>query len=232
MKLHKTPFSRSALIAIASITLGTSYSFSQAITATLLDEETDIINTGGALVSAVHFQDPAAGDPDPLIINGIPHTVGSGSEADLTANFGFEGDFRNGASGFPQDGTNIVQVLLSGIAGANGINMEIAGLEVGKTYLFQAYWEVDRNHTLTVTFENDSLAGIEEQQDVGSGILGGTLISHTFTAGDTTYNAFLDRDDDEGGDPNNWLSGYSLQDLEVVSTEIEITSISEVGTDL
>lgn len=85
----------------------------------LFNEESDLINTGGTVHSAVHFG-PGAGDPDPLVVNGIAHTGGTASDANLT--FGgtgglFEGDFRNGETGFPQDGSNIIQVLYSGIAG-------------------------------------------------------------------------------------------------------------------
>jgi methionine-rich copper-binding protein CopC len=185
------------------------------ITTSLLDEETDIVNTGGALVSACHFQNPASGDPDPLVVNGIPHTVGKANAANLTENMFFEGDFRNGGSGLPQDGSNILQVLLSGIAGANPINMSISGLTVGTEYLFQAYWEADLNESLTITLEGDTVNSVPAQKPGG-------LISYQFTAGDDTLNAFFDRDD--GGTANNWLSGYSLQEVaasapEVVSTE-------------
>jgi hypothetical protein len=37
------------------------------------------------------------------------------------------------------------------------------------------------------------------------------LISYEFTADDDTLTIDIDRDDSLGGDPNNWLSGYSLQ---------------------
>ena len=39
------------------------------------------------------------------------------------------------------------------------------------------------------------------------------LISYDFIAGDTTLNIFMDRNDGLSGDPNNWLSGYSLQEV-------------------
>jgi hypothetical protein len=182
------------------------------ITASLLDEVTDIVNTGGALVSACHFQNPAAGDPSPLVVNGIPHTVGRTKVANLTQNMFFEGDFRNGGSGLPQGGSNTVQVLLSGIAGGNPVTMSVSGLTPGRQYLFQAYWEANGTnpqHTLTMTLEGDSLSGVGPQ-----GIPGGVLISYSFTAGDHTLNAFFDRDDGAtSGDLNNWLSGYSLQEI-------------------
>lgn len=185
---------------LSAATIGTS----------LLDEETDIVNTGGTVISAVHFQNPASGDPDPLVVNGIPHTVGTGSDTNLSINTGFEGDFRNGASGLPTDGSDLVQVLLSGIAGANGINMTIAGLTIGEQYLFQAYWEDDRGITLVLDFEGDTLNNVAAEQLI-AGTPGGTLISYQFIATDTEFNALVDRDDALGGDANNWLSGYSLQ---------------------
>lgn len=182
------------------------------ITASLLDEVTDIVNTGGTLVSACHFQNPASGDPSPLVVNGIPHTVGRTNVANLTQNMFFEGDFRNGGSGLPQGGSNTVQVLLSGIAGGNPVNLSVSGLTPGHQYLFQAYWEANGTnpqHTLTMTLEGDSLGGVGPQ-----GIPGGVLISYRFTAGDHTLNAFFDRDDGAtSGDLNNWLSGYSLQEI-------------------
>jgi hypothetical protein len=192
---------------IASLTCGilaAAAASAATITTSLLDEESDIVNTGGVLVSACHFQGSSSGDPDPLVVNGIPHTVGSANGAGLTDNFFFEGDFRNGGSGLPQDGSNILQVLLSGIAGANPINMSISGLTVGTEYLFQAYWEADLNQSLTITLEGDTVNSVPAQKP-------GVLISYQFTAGDDTLNAFFDRDD--GGTENNWLSGYSLQQV-------------------
>lgn len=178
----------------------------------LLDDASDIVNTGGAVISAVHFQNPSSGDPNPLVINGISHIVGQANEPLLTDNIGFEGDFRNGASGLPQDGSDIIQVLLSGIGGANGISLDIAGLNAGTEYLFQVYWEDDRGTTLTIDIEGANVANnVAAQQDTGNGIPGGTLISYQFVAGDSTLNTFFDRDDNVGGDANNWLSGYSLQ---------------------
>ena len=183
------------------------------ITASLLDEETDIVNTGGALVSACHFQNPASGDPDPARGQWHPpHRWVRNNVANLTQNMSFEGDYRNGASGLPQGGSDIVQVLLSGIAGGSSINMSISGLTPGKEYLFQAYWEANGTspqHTLTMTLEGDTLGGVGPQ-----GIPGGVLISYRFPAGDNTLNAFFDRDDGAtSGDLNNWLSGYSLQEI-------------------
>jgi len=188
-----------------------------AIVPSLLVEPTDIINTGGGVVSAVHFQSAAGGgdsDPMPLLINGIAHTWGTASDANLTINTTFEGDFRNGASGLPQDGSSLIQVLLSGIAGANGITMSVDGLSIGTTYLFQVYWEGNNNHTLTMDIEGTTLNGLADlSSDGATDPDGGTLISYQFVAGDTVLNAFFDRDDPDAntGDQNNWLSGYSLQ---------------------
>jgi hypothetical protein len=190
------------------------------IETSLLDEATDIINTGGTLVSACHFQDPSSGDPDPLVVNGIPHRVGSGSDPNLTDNFFFEGDYRNGGSGLPQDGSNIVQVLLSGIAGANPISMSVSGLTAGQEYLFQAYWEADLNESLTITVEGETVNLVQAKKP-------GVLISYQFTAGDDTLNAFFDRDD--GGAANNWLSGYSLQEVAGSDFNNWIAGFPEVG---
>jgi hypothetical protein len=190
------------------------------LTTSLLNEETDIIKTGGTLVSAVHFQAATgSGDPNPLVVNGIPHILHSNNEPKLTHNLGFEGDFRNGASGFPQDGSNILQVLLSGIAGANGMTMNISGLTAGKEYLFQAYWEANgTGQTLTTTIEGTTTGGIAPQ-----GTPGGVLISYRFIAGDTVLNTFFDRDD-ALPDGNNWLSGYSLQEIPTTAPISSLTS--------
>ena len=134
--------------------------------------------------------------------------MGSGSDPNLTDNFFFEGDYRNGGSGLPQDGSNIIQVLLSGIAGANPISMAVTGLTAGQKYLFQAYWEADLSESLTITLEGETVNLVQAQKP-------GVLISYQFTAGDDTLNAAFDRDD--GGTANNWLSGYSLQ--EIVGTD-------------
>ena len=180
------------------------------IETSLVNEESDIINTGGTLISAVHFQSPAAGDPSPLVVNGIPHTVGSGSDPKLTDNFTFEGDFRNGETGFVQDGSNIIQVLYSGIAGAPTITMSVSGLTVGKEYLFQAYWETNNlGAVLEATIEGDTRSDLVALADKFTNP-GGTVISYQFVAGDDTLNASFNRTDTA---TNDWLSGYSLQQV-------------------
>lgn len=186
-------------------------------TNTLLDEEADIINTGGAVFSAVHFQNPAAGDPSPLIVNGIPHTVGSASDANLTlgGSGSFEGDFRNGQSGL---GGNL-ELLLSGIAGANNMTLDIANLTIGTTYLFQAYWEDWPTELLEFTAEGYTTTVLDQNAN---------LISFTFTATDDTLNISLNKIVAVNG--NEWLSGYSLQ--EIPSPTAVITSFQQVGVDL
>ena len=165
------------------------------ITTTTLSGETDIVDTGGTLVSAANFGEAS------VDINGLVHGAGSGAGTNLTANFGFEGPYRGNQSGLGGD----METLLSGIAGANGITMDISGLTVGQDYLFQTYWESNDGHSLVATFEGtDTLPGILDQTT-------GVLIAYEFTAGDDTLNIDIDRDDSVSGDPNNWLSGYSLQ---------------------
>ena len=188
------------------------------IIAGLLDEETDIINTGGLVASAVHFQGSGSGDPDPLFVNGIPHTLGSGSDSSLTANIGFEGDFRNGGTGLPQDGSNAVQVLLSGIGGTGTLTLSVADLSPGQTYLFQTYFDRTVGETIEATIEGETLAGIDTFKN-GSN-QGATLISKEFVADvDGVFDASFVRDS-PGGDGNAWLSGYSIQAIPEPSTSL------------
>jgi hypothetical protein len=159
--------------------------------------DTDIVNTGGMLVSSANFGEAA------VTINGVFHGAGSTAGTNLTDNFAFEGDFRNGQTGL---GGNL-EILFSGIAGASGgaANvLSLSGLTIGQDYLFQTYWEGVVGQTLTITIEGDNTNGVADQPT-------GILISYAFTAIDDTLNISVDRDDASGGDPNNWLSGYSLQ---------------------
>jgi|GEM_PF-4333836 len=190
-----------SVLAIAAVLTMTLTANAGSVSTTTITGETDVVNTGGTLITAVNFGEA------PVDINGLIHGAGSGADANLTDNFGFEGDYRNGQSGLGGD----METLLSGIAGANGILMDISGLTVGQDYLFQTYWESNSDQSLTVTFEGtDTLPAIVDQQT-------GVVIAYEFTAGDDTLNIDVDRDDGiTSGDLNNWLSGYSLQTVPAV----------------
>lgn len=180
------------------------------VTTSLLDELSDVVNTGGAVVSASNFGDDTK--EASVTLGGIVHTTGSANDANLANNIAFEGDFRNGGSGIPID-SNDVQVLFGGIAGANGLTLDIGGLTPGTEYLFQAYWEANgTGHTLFGSIEGEAFSGLASVASP-PGTPGGTLISYQFIAGDATLNASFDRDDANAniGDQNNWLQGYSLQ---------------------
>jgi hypothetical protein len=181
-------------------------------TTALLDEEADIINTGGAVVSAANFGEAA------VTINGILHGAGSASGANLTiggTSAQFEGDFRNGQSGL---GGNL-ETLLSGIVVRNNMTLAISGLTVGTTYFFQTYWEGWPTEVLNFTAEGYTISVPDQNA---------TLISFTFTATDDTLNISLHKP--VAVDGNEWLSGYSLQ--EVPSDAIFVTSFQQVGVDL
>ena len=125
--------------AYAGISDTTTWAFTTAasnpFTISILDEETDIVNTGGALVSAVHFQAPGI---QTRLSSTASHARWAPEVIRISPiNFTFEGDFRNGGSGLPQDGSNIIQVLLSGIAGANRIIMSVTGLTAGRNTCFR-----------------------------------------------------------------------------------------------
>ncbi|MFK7909772.1 MAG: PEP-CTERM sorting domain-containing protein, partial [Akkermansiaceae bacterium] len=151
--------------------------------------------------------------PSPsLTVNGIIHTTGTANDSNLTYTPGFEGDFRNGETGYGVD-ANKVQELFSGIAGSDGMTLAIGGLDPGKEYLFQAYWDNNlSSNTLNMNIEGDTLSGVSSLGDKNTPALyGGTLISYQFFAGDNTLNAVFDLD--QVGAGNNWLSGYSLQEV-------------------
>ncbi len=181
---------------------------------TLTNDESDIVNLGTTVVSAANLGSQAGGNTT-VDINGISHPVASaannGDGADLipelTINSTFDGNYRSGqasAAGYTGDMLD----LLGGIAG-NGapgpISLEISGLNVGTDYLFQGYWEANNfGQTASVTFE-----GTDTQGDI-TGVGGqATLISYTFTAGDSVLNADLSK---TAGSDNNWWLGYSLQE--------------------
>ena len=183
-------------------------------TSSLTNNESDIVNLGTPVISAVNFGSTQGGTMS-VDINGINHEVASaannGTGADLLSgvaiNSTFDGHYRTGqatASGYTGD----MQNLMSGIAGraAPGpIELDISGLTVGQDYLFQGYWEANNfNQTASVTFEGtDTLGGIS-----GDGTLG-VLISYEFTASDTMLDADLTH---TGGTDNIWWLGYSLQE--------------------
>ena len=195
----KTPL-KTLLVAVSLCVASATSSGAATIVASLLDQETDIVNTGGSLVSAANF-----GAGEVLTVNGLLHSAGTaGGGANFTINNTFQGDFRNNASGLP-DGTPLNE-LLDGIAGANGITMSISGLTIGQEYLYQTYWEGNAGTTLTITMEGDNLSLVPDQVPA-------VLISYQFTATDSILNINIDRDDAVSGDPNNWLSGYSLQTI-------------------
>lgn len=199
MKMKSTsPFKASMILVVGSAVAALMGSASAAtIVASTVTSPTSIINTsgtGGSVISAANFGEAA------VTVNGIFHGAGSAAGANLTHNFTFEGDFRNGQTSHG----GVLETLFSGIAGTNGITMSISGLTVGREYLYQAYWEANPGQTLAVTIEGDTLNNVADAPL-------GVLISYQFTAGDTLLNIFMDRDDALPGDANNWLSGYSLQ---------------------
>ena len=185
---------------------------SAAVTATDLLSEASIINTGGTVVSAVNLGATQGGTPTAdATVNGILHRVASASNngtgadliPELTINSSFDGQYRNGANPFAGDLRN----LIGGIAGRGApgpLALDVSGLSIGTTYLFQAYWEAgsNNNQTGTVTIEGESLAGINSSST--------QLISYTFDATDTELNFELLK---TSGNENIWLSGYSLQEV-------------------
>ncbi len=161
------------------------------------NDQSQIVNTGGTLVSAANFGEAA------VTINGIAHAAGSLNGANLTLNEDYEGAYRNldseaGATG--AGATDEMFTLLSSMAGFNTspLTLDISGLTIGQDYLFQAYWEANAGETLSVNFEGVT-ADIDDD-------IKGVLISYTFTAGDDTFNATFENDTS-----GNWVQGYSLQ---------------------
>ena len=168
------------------------------------NDQSQIVNTGGTLVSAANFGEAA------VTINGIAHAAGSAGGANLTLNEDYEGAFRDepGEAGATGAGaTGEMFTLLSGIAGFNAspLSLDISGLTIGQDYLFQAYWEANAGETLSVDFEGDTAAIADN--------IKGVLISYTFTAGDDTFNATFENDT-----VGNWVQGYSLQVIPEPST--------------
>ncbi len=218
-----------AVVAMATFVLtANAVSAGTITTAPLTNNETDILNLGTTVVSAANLGSQAGGNST-VDINGISHPVASasnnGNGADLiptlTINSSFDGNYRSGqagTAGYTGDMLN----LMGGIAG-NGapgpISLDISGLTVGTDYLFQGYWEANNfQQTASVTFEGtDTEAGI-----TGVGGLG-TLISYSFTAGDTVLDADLSK---TAGSDNIWWLGYSLQEQPASTTVPEPASIA------
>jgi hypothetical protein len=110
--------------------------------------------------------------------------------------------------------------MLEGIGGGSFLEMVIGNLTPGQEYLFQAYWEANNwgpgTQTLSVTIEGDTLTRVASQAPA-------VLMAYRFVAGDDTLEIIMDRDDGLGGDGNNWLSGYSLQ---------EVPSLTRIALDI
>ena len=184
------------------------------ITTTVLnDNESQIVNTGGGVISAANFGAASSGTAT-VDINGIIHAVASATNngdggdniANLAINSTFDGHYRGGAStgaGYTGDMQNLMAGI-AGIAHPNVLTLDISGLTIGTDYLFQAYWEANNfSQTANIVFEDlDSQSGIAGDGEKG------VLISYTFTAGDDTLNVSFNRN---GGSDNPWLQGYSLQ---------------------
>ena len=196
---------------VASLGIGMGASAGTITVADLLNNEAQIINTGGGVVSAVNFGSLANGN-NTVDINGISHQVSSSTnQADLdlvntvvsNSNFTFDGTYRAGAAvtaGYSGDMAD----LMGGIAGTASLDFDVFGLTPGTTYLFQTYWEANNTAQVnTITFEGtDSQGGI-----TGNGT-NGVLISYTFVAGDNTLDVQFVKN---SGTDNVWLQGYSLQ---------------------
>ncbi len=181
--------------------LATGSASAKITTHTVVDEST-IVNTGAALVSAANFGEVA------VTVNSLLHGSETGAGTNLTFNSRFEGALRANPLPAPLD------TLFRGIAGAPSISLDISGLEIGTEYLFQAYWEDNAGQTMNVTMEGDTLSGLADQPT-------GVVISYTFTAGDDTLNTTFTRVDSSD---KTWLSGYSLQ--KVTPTNPELAAIT------
>ncbi len=207
---------------VAVCTIASSLHAAPILTADLNNDESQIVNTGKALISAGNFGSQAIvtgdGNTQTVDINGIVHQVASvaqgGDGAELitnaTINSSFDGHFRDNRStlaGYTGD----LQNLIAGIAGIGSpgpLTLDMAGLTLGATYLFQGYWEANNhNQVITATFEGtDTLAGI-----TGAGKA--VLISYEFVASDDTLNLSLLK---TAGTDSLWLQGYSLQTVSEV----------------
>ncbi len=161
----------------------------------VLDEETDIIR-GVETIAAANF-----GGTGTVTVNGVVHpdTNLDYSPIDFFGPFGdpdpsvFTGDFFD---------------LMDGIVGTNQGNEPgtfSIPVEVGKDYLFQAYWLVKDNfqgRTFDITFEGDSLVNITANRDTREAV----LLTIEYVATDPVLNVAIASDPD-----NVWLQGFSLQ---------------------
>ena len=228
MKTHvKILFTLSALIGTGLVTEVTAGIIS---TADLTNDETQIVNTGGTVISAVNFVSADDGNST-VDINGIIHQVSSSdnlANLDLVApalvsNFStFDGQFRiipSTAAGYTAD----MRDLMGGIAGASALDIDIFGLTPGTSYLFQTYWEANNtNQVATMTFEGTDV----ETGITGNGTLG-VLISYSFTASDDTLDVQFVK---TAGSDNMWLQGYSLQTQPIPEpSSIALLGLSALG---
>ena len=184
-------------------------------TAPLGNDESQIVKTGGAVISAANFGAASSGTQT-VDINGITHFVasatnnGDGGEnlPELTILSSFDGHYRDAQStnaGYTGD----MQNLMAGIAGTASspfLDFFIDGLTPGTEYLLQMYWEANEfNQVIRVGFED----GTTFYEGITSNGSDGLLISYTFTAND---NDLLVGWHKSGGNDNPWLQGYSLQE--------------------
>lgn len=174
------------------------------VTATLFDEVTNLEVTGGDVVAAFSYGDSPGTVASPINVNGISHlailNTGTTGAVTTTAS-GNVGDFRAGGTGLPSGDT--VRTLFTGIVAGGSITIDISGLTIGETYLYQAYWEHrNTSNLLDVTIEGVTTTGLSANTDPG-----GTLLSVEFIATDNTLNSFFDYQ----ATSNNWISGFSLQ---------------------
>jgi len=213
------------VIAAAGLTAVSAYAGT--ITKSPLADETDIVNTGSALVSACDFG--LATDPD-MDINGIVHPTGSANGAGLTvSNVTGEGDWNiTSASAHYPAGSDMLE-LMEGFAMSDSnekvgpIVLNISGLTIGKQYLFQGYWDNGQslNSTFSVTCEGDTLENIKY---AGDNL--GTLISYTFIATKASLDVSMIR---TGGEVWNkpWWQGYCLQEVSLSTSEITISPLTD-----
>ncbi|MFT6897922.1 MAG: hypothetical protein ACJA13_002336 [Paraglaciecola sp.] len=177
--------------------------FAAIISVGVIDEASDIVNTGGTLIEAANF-----GGTGLATVNGIAHANSNSTYGPIH----FAGDY-----GDPNSGTfsGDMFTLLGGIAGTRYTNEPgrgtlSVGVTAGQTYLFQSYWLVKDNfgsRTLDVTFEGDSLKGIAANPNRSQAV----LLSYQWTAADNIFNAAF-----VGNEIGNvWSQGFSLQTVSV-----------------